>query len=159
MVSQWQQQVKEKVPLTPIIPLVVYHGERTWHIATEFSALLDVPAALQPYQPNFHYHLSDFSHLSDETIRGEIWLQVCLSVLRAIFNPRLRHELDDLANLVFRLGSQRTGLEYIRTIMYYLSDATERVKREDIGTSITATRRRRRTANGNNCPRVYSRRI
>ncbi len=132
MVNLWQQQVKEKVPLTPIIPLVVYHGQRAWQVATEFSTLLDVPEALQQYQPNFHYHLSDFSHLSDETIRGEIWLRVCLSVLRAIFNPRLRHELDDLANLVFRLSSQRTGLEYIRTIMYYLSDATERVTREDL---------------------------
>jgi len=132
MVSQWQQQVKEKVPLTPIIPLVVYHGERAWHIATEFSALLAVPEELRPYQPNFRYHLSDFSHLSDETIRGEIWLRVCLSVLRAIFNPRLRHELDDLANLVFQLYGQRTGVEYIRTIMYYLSGATERVKREDL---------------------------
>ena len=131
MVNLWQQQVKEKVPLTPIIPLVVYHGERAWHIATEFSALLNVPAALQQYQPNFRYHLSDFSHLSDETIRGEIWLRVVLSVLRAIFNPRLRHELDDLANLVFRLSSQRTGVEYIRTIMYYMSDATEKVTRED----------------------------
>ena len=120
------------MPLTPIIPLVVYHGERAWHIATEFSALLDVPEALRPYQPNFHYHLSDFSHLSDETIRGEIWLRVCLSVLRAIFNPRLRHELDELANLAFRLSSQRTGLEYVRTIMYYLSDATEKVTREDL---------------------------
>jgi len=132
MVSQWQQQVKEKVPLTPIIPLVVYHGERAWHIATEFSALLDVPEALQQYQPNFRYHLSDFSHLSDETIRGEIWLRVILSVLRAILNPRLPQELDDLVRLMFRLKDQRTGLEYIRTIMYYMSDATERVKREDI---------------------------
>ena len=131
MVSQWQQQVKEKVPLTPIIPLVVYHGERAWHIATDFSALLEVPEALRQYQPDFRYHLSDFSHLSDETIRGEIWLRVVLSVLRAIFNPRLRHELDDLANLVFRLSSQRTGVEYIRTIMYYMSDATEKVTRGD----------------------------
>jgi predicted transposase/invertase (TIGR01784 family) len=132
MVSQWQQQVKEKVPLTPIIPLVVYHGERTWQVATEFSALLNVPKALQQYQPNFRYHLSDFSHLSDETIRGEIWLRVILSVLQAILNPRLPQELDDLVRLMFRLKDQRTGLEYIRTIMYYMSDATERVKREDI---------------------------
>ena len=28
-----------------------------------------LPEALQQYQPNFRYHLSDFSHLSDEPIR------------------------------------------------------------------------------------------
>jgi len=28
-----------------------------------------LPEPLRQYQPNFRYHLSDFSHLSDETIR------------------------------------------------------------------------------------------
>jgi len=132
MVSQWQQQVKAKEPLTPVIPLVIYHGERAWQVATEFAALLAVPQALRPYQPHFHYHLSDFSHLSDESIRGEIWLRVSLSVLRAIFNPQLRHQLEPLVKLVFQLHSQQTGVAYIRTILYYLSDATERVKREEL---------------------------
>jgi predicted transposase/invertase (TIGR01784 family) len=133
MVNQWQQQVKEKMPLTPILPLVIYHGEHPWQVATEFAALLDVPEALRSYQPNFSYHLSDFSHLSDETIRGEIWLRVSLSVLRAIFNPQLRYQLGNLVQLLFQLSNQQTGLEYIRTILYYLSDATEKVTRAELG--------------------------
>jgi hypothetical protein len=72
------------------------------------------------------------THLSDETIRGEIWLRVSLSVLRAIFNPQLRHQLEPLVKLVFQLRNQQTGLEYIRTIMYCLSDATDRGQREDL---------------------------
>ncbi len=132
MVNQWQQQVKEKEPLTPILPLLIYHGERAWKISTEFAALLDVPEALRPFQPNFHYHLSDFSHLSDETIRGEIWLRVSLSILRAIFDPQLRSQLRNLVQLMFQLSNQQTGLEYIRTILYYLSDATEKVSRTEL---------------------------
>jgi flagellar biosynthesis/type III secretory pathway protein FliH len=76
--------------------------------------------------------LSDFSHLSDETIRGEIWLRVSLSVLRAIFDPELRQELESLVTLIFELREKRTGLEYIRTILYYLSRATERVSGADL---------------------------
>ena len=132
MVGQWQQQVKERMPLTPVIPLVIYHGERPWQVANEFATLLDVPEVLRPYQPDFHYHLSDFSHLSDETIRGEIWLRVSLSVLRAIFDPRLRYQLDGLVRLMFQLYGQQTGVEYIRTILYYLSDATEKVTRAEL---------------------------
>jgi predicted transposase/invertase (TIGR01784 family) len=132
MVNIWQQQVKEKVAFTAVIPLVIYHGERAWTTPTDFLSLLAVPEEIRPYLPDFHYHLSDFSHLSDETIRGEIWLRVSLSVLRAIFNPQLRQELDVLIRLVFQLSSQRTGVEYIRTILYYLSNATERVKRVDL---------------------------
>lgn len=87
---------------------------------------------MRPYLPDFYYHLNDFSHLSDEAIRGEIWLRVSLSVLRAIFNPHLREELDDLVALMFQLSEQRTGLDYIRTILYYLNRATEKIRREDL---------------------------
>ena len=134
MVRFWERQVKENGTLSPIIPLVIYHGEKAWQSAADFLSLLDVPEALRPYLPDFHYHLSDFSYLSDETIRGEIWLRVSLSVLRSIFNPLLRHELEPLINLIFELKDQRTGLEYIRTILYYLSRATERVSREELQT-------------------------
>ncbi|MCC6603506.1 MAG: Rpn family recombination-promoting nuclease/putative transposase [Anaerolineae bacterium] len=136
MVRFWERQVKEKEPLTPIIPLVIYHGEKAWHTPTEFLELMDVPEALRPFLPDFRYHLNDFSYLSDETIRGEIWLRVSLSVLRSIFNPQLRHELEPLITLIFELHGQRTGLEYIRTILYYLSRATERVSREDLQTAL-----------------------
>ena len=55
-----------------------------------------------------------------------------LSVLRAIFDPELRQELESLVTLIFELREKRTGLEYIRTILYYLSKATERVSRTDL---------------------------
>lgn len=132
LVRFWERQLKDGQPLAPIIPLVIYHGERLWQVSTEFAALLTVEEGLRPYLPNFHYLLSDFSHLSDEAIRGQIWLRVSLSVLRAIFNPHLREELNDLVALMFQLSTQRTGLEYIRTILYYLSRATEKITRQDL---------------------------
>ena len=136
MLRFWEQQVKEGKKLTPILPLVIYHGEKVWRTPTSFHSLFDVSAAIRPFLPNFEYHLNDFSHLSDETIRGEIWLRVSLSVLRAIFNPHLRQELGPLMNLIFELKEKRTGLEYIRTILYYLSRATERVSREELQTAL-----------------------
>jgi predicted transposase/invertase (TIGR01784 family) len=133
MVRFWEQQVSAgQFPLPPIMPLVIYHGERTWPYPTTFEALVEMPAALRPYLPHFNYYLSDFSHLSDETIRGEVWLRVSLAVLRSISRPDLQQELDGLIDLIFQLRKQQTGLEYIRTILYYLSEATERVSREDL---------------------------
>jgi predicted transposase/invertase (TIGR01784 family) len=132
MVRIWEQQVREEEELAPLIPLVIYHGKQAWRAATEFLALLDVPEGLRPYQPNFRYHLSDFSHLSDEEIRGEVWLRVCLSVLHAIFDPHLRDDLGRLVALILQLSKKRTGLEYIHTILYYLSTATGRIGREDL---------------------------
>ncbi len=132
LVRFWERQLKEGQALSAIIPLVIYHGERAWQTPTDFFSLLNMPEGLRPYQPDFQYHLSDFSHLSDEEIKGQIWLRVSLSVLRAIFNPHLREELDNLITLIFQLREQRTGLEYIRTILYYLSSATGKIKRQDL---------------------------
>ena len=132
MVRFWERQIKEGTALSPIIPLVIYHGEKAWRTPTEFLDLLDAPEALRPFLPDFRYHLTDFSWLSDETIRGTVWLRVTTAVLRAVRNPHLGDELEDLIALMFELDQQQTGLEYIRTILYYLSKATDRVDREDL---------------------------
>jgi predicted transposase/invertase (TIGR01784 family) len=102
----WEDQVKQKQPLSPIIPLVVYHGEKQWSVPTDFFSLLGAPEALRPYLLDFHYQLRDFSYLSDEEIRGEIWLRVCLNVLRTIYDPNLWHELGSLV-----AGSSGAGYE------------------------------------------------
>jgi hypothetical protein len=74
----------------------------------------------RPYLLDFPYQLSDFSHLSGEEIKGEIWLRVCLSVLRAIFHPGLWHALQPLIELAFALWEKDTGVEYIRSILRIL---------------------------------------
>ena len=132
MLRFWEWQIEAKQPLSPIVPLLIYHGEKKWRISTEFHDSFDLPEALRPYTPSFHYHLTDFSKMSDETIRGEIELRVTTAVLRAIFDPQLSNELPALLDLAFQLREQQTGLEYIRTILYYLSEATERVSREEL---------------------------
>ena len=138
MLRFWERQVKEKAPLSPVIPLVIYHGEKKWQVATNFAALFDIPEEVRPYIPEFRFLLGNFSHLSDEEIRGNIWLQVNLEVFRAIFNPYLREELPGLISLIFKLSTQRTGVEYIRTILYYLTEATQKVTREDLRAALLA---------------------
>lgn len=132
MVRVWERLEKEQQPLAPIVPLLIYHGEQPWRGSTTFSDLFVLPAELRPFTPDFRFHMSDFSHLSDETIRGRIWLRVSLAVMRSIFDPDLRSELDSLVRLMFALSDKRTGLEYIHTILYYLSRATDRVDMETL---------------------------
>ena len=53
MVKIWDQSLKQAGSLQPIIPLVIYHGQRRWSIAPEFSALFDLAEPLKSYLPNF----------------------------------------------------------------------------------------------------------
>ena len=57
--SIWQRDLQVKRRLTPIIPLVFYHGRRRWAIPREFSAQFDAPAAALPFLPRYRYILFD----------------------------------------------------------------------------------------------------
>jgi len=60
-----------KLPM--IIPIVMYHGEKSWPEPRSFDALLDVPDAVRPavapYLVRFDYVLHDLSRISDDELR------------------------------------------------------------------------------------------
>ncbi|HFQ94894.1 MAG TPA: Rpn family recombination-promoting nuclease/putative transposase [Anaerolineae bacterium] len=133
MLRMWERQVKARMSLSPVIPVVIHHGKQEWTAPQDFHSLfVNLPEGVRPYLPDFQYHLADFSYVSDEEIRGNIWLRVSAAVMRAIFDPGLRDKLDDLLALIFQLSQRETGLEYIHTVLYYLSMATEYVHRQDL---------------------------
>lgn len=140
LVQIWHEQPKKRgEKLRPIIPLVIYHGAQKWNVKGDFQALFDtLPVSVVPHIPQFHYQLFDFSYRSDIEIRGEIWLRVCLLILQAIFAPDLREQLPSLVNLMFELQDKQTGLEYIYTILYYLSIATDKVDLDTMQQTLSA---------------------
>lgn len=65
----WQEQRKQKKPLTPIIPIIVYHGERKWRkrdLSAYFGTKL--PVSLLPFLPRFDYVLTNVQNMKDEQI-------------------------------------------------------------------------------------------
>lgn len=69
MLDTWDDQIKNKQPLTPIIPVVLYQGKRKW-IKRDVYAYFDkkLPTSFRPFCPNFDYFLTDVRTLSDEQI-------------------------------------------------------------------------------------------
>ncbi|HSH05278.1 MAG TPA: hypothetical protein VLL52_22375 [Anaerolineae bacterium] len=51
-----------------------------------------------------------------------------MNVPITFFNPQLPQELDNLITLAFQLQQNPQGLDFIRTILYYLTKATGKVK-------------------------------
>lgn len=142
MVRIWEQQGKQEQPLTPIMPLVVYHGRQKWDIHPEFGALLTAPEEMRPYMPNFRYHVRDFSHLSDVEIKGEIILRVLLMTMRNIHNPHFREELRPFLRYLFQLKGEQvpSGLDYLYRVLYYISRYAKGVSRQDVYVALQAER-------------------
>ena len=130
MVRIWEKVLlSAKVRQLPaIVPIVLYHGQRTWQAASQFSALIAAPAALQPYVPNFGYQLCDLSRDELKDLQGQATLQIALLLFKYIFTDELSARLSSILAL-FRtlLNQQRDGLGYLETVLRYLAQAADKL--------------------------------
>lgn len=132
MVRIWEQSLKQKQSLLPVLPLVIYHGRSHWRIPLEFEALLEVPEVLKPYVPAYQYWVCDLSRYSDEEIQGVITLRVGLLLLKYIFRADLRHRFGEIISLLRAISERRTGLEYLEVILRYVANSAERMSEEEL---------------------------
>ena len=141
MVRIWEQADRQKEPLLPILPLVVYHGRPGWRVAPQFSALFaDLPLVLKPYLPDFRYLLADLSQYSDEEIKGRVEraviLQIGLLSLKYIYAEDVGEQLAKILRLTSELLDQPTGLAYIQTILRYAAAGTDKLSEQELKTIV-----------------------
>jgi len=135
----WEKEVAKHNRISPIITLVVYHGQVTWTIPKNFAALFDweeedqeIEQILQLYLPDFSYHLVDLSALSDAEIQGGVWLQVFELLLKHIFDPALGQRLPEILGLIVEVANQPSGFEMLVTLLRYIARSGAGATREEI---------------------------
>ncbi len=133
LVETWQEQRKQKQRLTPIIPIVVYHGLRKWHkrdLSSYFGKSL--PQSLLPYLPRFDYILTNVRALSDEQIlelkKG--LLINALLMLKHIWEPQFVLEHPELIFIHLEPQNQQVS-DFVVSLLAYLFKNTE-IERETI---------------------------
>jgi len=81
--------------LPPILPLVLYNGDRPWSAALDLAELIEeVPGGLERYQPRFRYCLLDEGRMAEEELEP----------------------LRNLAAALFRLEKSRDAVEIERVL-------------------------------------------
>ena len=103
-------------PLPPVLPVVLYSGDRPWRASRDMSGLVAaVPGDLRPYQLQMRYLLIEER-----------------SLLRASGLPD-----TNLAALLFRMGSHR-DIEQWRALLHTVMQATQGPEFKELKRSITA---------------------
>ncbi len=97
-----EQRVRTGLPLCPIVPLLVYHGESGWTAAKSFRELVSCPEALAEYQIVFQPLLLDLSQLDDEQVEGD---PVLRSTLRLLKYSRSKHLVTKLGEILHLMAS------------------------------------------------------
>lgn len=132
--------------LTPILPLLVYHGKDEWKVSLRFAHHLTglqdpespLAKALAPYIPDFEPHFVNLTALPDEEIQGEVVTRLFVLVLKHIFEQGLGNHLDEILTLAAELAHQPNGLAMVITLLRYLGSAGIRVKRADVAQKLLA---------------------
>lgn len=107
MVRIWEKEITQNSKikkLTPIIPLIFYHGRREWKFPLDFSFYFNRQDELEPYIPDFRSNLFNLQQLDDKDIRGSIIYQAALKAFKhgAIgLSPYLGEMLQSLSTLPF----------------------------------------------------------
>ena len=131
LVETWQEQRQQKQHLTPIIPIVVYHGLRKWHkrdLSSYFGKGL--PQSFLPFLPRFDYILTNVRALSDEQIlelKKGLLINTLL-MLKHIWEPQFVLEHPDL--IFIHLETQNLEVRnFVVSLLAYLFKNTE-IERE-----------------------------
>ena len=132
MVRIWEAKWHREQRLVPIVPVVVYHGERRWRAAPVFSALLDAPDDMRVYMPDFQYLLYDLSVYEDVQLRADVLLRAGLLLMKYIQRPELREHLEQVATLMAEVLRSETGIEAAIALLRYLAEAGRHVSEEDV---------------------------
>ena len=70
----WTQDRPDAKRLPPIVPLVVYHGDKPWSKPQTLRDLIDMPshlwATLEGYIPSFRFLLDDLALASDDELKA-----------------------------------------------------------------------------------------
>ena len=132
VVRIWEKLVRDGLPLCPIIPLVVYHGESRWTVARRMADLIPAPPALADYQVQFGFPLLDLSQLSDEQLPGEQLLQSSLGLLKYSRNSQLPTKLLRILELLrSSLGNQPIEV-WIHAIGVYVMAVNKQIGSEEL---------------------------
>lgn len=83
LLTQWYEQNQKKLPLPPVLPLLVSQGPDEWKLSCEFADLFGtVPQPLQPYLPRFQHALVDLAPLEDPSLSDHVRLRAFLKALK-----------------------------------------------------------------------------
>jgi predicted transposase/invertase (TIGR01784 family) len=132
LVRVWEHSLRQYDRLVPIVPVVVYHGQFPWQIEPGFRWLVRGPESFKSYVPEFAYQMCDLSSYNDDEIRGEVTLQATLLVLKHILHDDFRPHLAHALSLLSDLARQRTGLEYVETLLRYVSVSARHISPDEL---------------------------
>lgn len=123
LLNVWQSQLKQKQPLTPILPVIVYHGMRHWRKRMLTTYFTKVSQGLLRYLPEFDYVLIDLSKIEERfpQLKTDYARLTALLLQFSRRKSSLLRIIDDHARVIQQLVDSTKGQAFIQAVVIYLN--------------------------------------
>jgi predicted transposase/invertase (TIGR01784 family) len=138
--EQYRKQHPKTRHLPPVLPLVIYHGERPWQAPAAFQDLVKpLPDSLVPFVPSFGYRLVDLSGPTNAEIKGRVLTRLVQLAMRWVFDAEPVARLRELLALIDQIEDRDTAVEVLESLLRYFVQGTERVDEPTVRTLLQQT--------------------
>ena len=132
IVRIWEGQLRDKVALSPIIPLILYHGLTSWNTSRTMQDIVKAPAEMVRYVPQFDSILIDLSQYSHNDLRENALVNAFFQVLKYVRSDELPERLPGIMQLFVQIIDEPRGLECLKAVLVYLSNSTDKISPEQL---------------------------
>jgi len=130
MLNIWEYNIKQKMELQIVVPMVVYHGKSKWQKKGMKDYFNIDDNWFFKFIPNFDYLLTDLSTYTDSQIKSGIFqraaIEIGLLIQKNIFNEKkLAMRLKDFIGIGRLYFREEEGLKFLESVLRYLFSSTE----------------------------------
>ena len=129
MLNIWQTQLNQNQDLTPVIPIIFYHGERNWTQKPFAEYFENTDEVIQKFIPKFDYQLIDTSTYTDQQIKKlfkSLELQIGLLIMKNIYNEqKILQEITEIFAGINKVLQNEQGEQFFETVITYLFYSTD----------------------------------
>ena len=130
MANLWDNSINQKHPILPVIPIVLYHGWKSWTPGTLITRFTKWPDTVKSYIPDFEFAFVDLSAYSNEAIKAGVFkvasLRIALLIMKNIFDQqKLEHHLTQFLEIGRAYFQEIQGLKFLEAVINYILQATE----------------------------------
>ena len=132
ILTDWYERNGRRLPLPPVLPLLVHQGPEGWRLSTEFVDLFgDVPEPMRAYLPSFRHALVDVGEVDDGSLSGLVRLRRLLQILKY----GRRTDLNECLALIFAETEPMQDRDALNVVSY-LNKVPVRVNRNRLAEAL-----------------------
>ncbi len=148
-VAVWSQHSRQPAGsavgtrLPPVLPIVIFHGNRPWPGSTDTLSMVELPAELRDkyvrFQPRSEFLLVDLSTIADERLRGaamSAFARLALLLLKHGRSDDLLDRLRSLGALLTQLSQAPKGWDAIEVLLRYVMHVAAKTTTEELGEAL-----------------------